>query len=178
MYGCLFFNIFFSLCEPFISVKCLNPPLMQLYFFYSFPLVLKCLRLFIWFYNISYFYFAPMFLPPPPTLTPSHRRWKNTEEKAKVVPTVWGTERVYSLPRLLFLLDNRTFLTNRMNSPFSSNRPSAIHSILQIVLFQASAARNLINSVPKQQRRPLPFLLSLSFFYVSPPPPSKILRVL
>ena len=58
----------------------------------------------------------------------SHRRRINTEEMAKVVAAVWGTE---------FILRVR---------------------ILQNVLVQNSL-------FPKQQQRPLPFLLYLSFFY-------------
>ena len=48
------------------------------------------------------------------------------------------------------------YFNKRMNRP-----------ILKIVIVQNIfiAARNLINSAPKQQRRTLPFLLYLSFFY-------------
>ena len=77
--------------------------------------------------------------------------------------------RIYSIPCVLVIYP-RTILKKRMNSSFSfksswcnssysSNHPSAK---------TARAARNLINSAPsphKQQRRPVPSHLSLSFFY-------------
>ena len=66
------------------------------------------------------------------------------------------------------MVDPGTILQNRMNS---------IHPFLQIILVPlilffkstqcktASAVRKWLNSVPKQQRRPLPYILYLSFFY-------------
>ena len=65
-----------------------------------------------------------------------HRRRINTEEKAKVVAAVWGTEFIQFLAALA-ILHYRTILENRMNSSFclihlgacnssySSSRPSA-----------------------------------------------------
>ena len=49
----------------------------------------------------------------------------------------------------------------KMNSSLSLNHPGAIHPILQIFLVQGTILS------PKHQRRPLPFLLSLSFLYGS-----------
>ena len=63
-----------------------------------------------------------------------HRRRINTEEKAKVVAAVWGTEFIQFLAALA--LCTRTILTNRMNSFFYSNNPGAIHPILQFFLVQ------------------------------------------
>ena len=83
-----------------------------------------------------------------------HRRFIKTEEKAKVVASVWGEECIQFLTALAIL--PRTIMKNRLNSSFFSNHPGAIHPIIQIVQCKtASTAR----------RRPLPFLLSLSFFY-------------
>ena len=66
----------------------------------------------------------------------NHRRRIKTEEKAKVVAAVWGTEFIQFLAALA-ILHYRTILENRMNSSFclihlgacnssySSSRPSA-----------------------------------------------------
>ena len=51
-----------------------------------------------------------------------------TEEKAKVVTAVWGTELIQFLAALaIFHLDD---LKKGMNSSYSSYRPDAIHPIL------------------------------------------------
>ena len=55
----------------------------------------------------------------------------NTEEKAKVVAAVWGTEFIQCLAALAIL--PRTILKNRIHSSFSSYHPSAINPILYIV---------------------------------------------
>ena len=68
---------------------------------------------------------------------------------AKAVTSVWGEEFFQFLAALTIL--PRTILKNRMNSSFS---------------FKSSWC-NWINSSPKLQRRHLPFLLSLSFFYAT-----------
>ena len=88
-----------------------------------------------------------------------HRRRKNTEEKTKVVAAVWGTE----------FIKCQTFVFSTF---YSSYCPDAIYPITHIVLVISSckckiagAAKNWMNSAPMQQLRPLPSLLSLSFFY-------------
>ena len=88
----------------------------------------------------------------------------NSEEKAKVVAAVWGAEFIQLLAALLhsFISLGRFWRIGWIH-PIFSNHPGAIHQILQIVHCKtASGARN---SSPKQKRRPLPVLLSLSFFY-------------
>ena len=52
-----------------------------------------------------------------------HRRRINTGEKAKVVAAVWGTEFIQFLAALAIL--HQDDLKKRMNSSYSSNRPSA-----------------------------------------------------
>ena len=74
-----------------------------------------------------------------------HRGRINTEEKAKIVAAVWGTEFIQFLAALA-ILDFRTILKNRMNSSFSSNHPGAIHPILQIILH--GAIQGILQMVP------------------------------
>ena len=51
-------------------------------------------------------------------ISPFHRRSIKTEEKAKVVPAVWGADSIHFFAALAFLyLDD---LKNRLNSSFSS----------------------------------------------------------
>ena len=59
-----------------------------------------------------------------------------TEEKAKVVAAVWGTELIQFLAALAFL--HQDYLKKGMNSSYSSYRPGAIHPMLPIVLEQNS----------------------------------------
>ena len=82
-----------------------------------------------------------------------------TEEKAKVVAAVRGTE----FNQFLFAqaILHQDDLNNRINSSFSSYHPGAIHPFLLIILVQnilffisswwktPSAASNWINSVPQ-----------------------------
>ena len=85
-----------------------------------------------------------------------------------------------NLQRSSLLFGGQKLFNSLKNISFSLNHPGAIHPIIQIVQCKtARAGRKWINSAPppEQQRRPLPFLLSLSFFYcmveslLSPPPP-------
>ena len=82
------------------------------------------------------------------------RRRMEREAKAKVVASVWGADFVQFPCRA---------------SCFAS--VDLEETVEFILFFQidrckiASAARNLTKSVPKQMRRPLPLLLSPSFFY-------------
>ena len=73
-------------------------------------------------------------------LESAHRRRITTEEKAKVVAAVWGTELIRFLAMLAIL--HQDDLKKGMNSSYSSCRPGAIHPtihpILQIVLVQNS----------------------------------------
>ena len=75
-----------------------------------------------------------------------HRRRINTEDKAKVVASVWGTEFIHCLAKLA-LLKNRINCTRmiwrRMHSSCSSNLPTAKQ-------LACCTARNLINSVPQK----------------------------
>ena len=66
----------------------------------------------------------------------SHRRRINTEEKAKVVAAIWGTECMQFLVALAVF--HQVDLKNRMNLSFSSYHPSAIHPFLHVILVQNS----------------------------------------
>ena len=57
----------------------------------------------------------------PNGIAPEHRRKIKTEEKAKVVASVWGAEIVQFLAALAVL--PRSIWKNWMNSPFLSYRP-------------------------------------------------------
>ena len=95
------------------------------------------------------------------------RRQIYTEEKAKVVAAVWGTELIQLLAAQAIL--HQYDLKNRMNSYFSSFHPDAIYPFLYIIRVQlilffisswckiASAERNLINSAPQTAARNFAF---------------------
>ena len=91
----------------------------------------------------------------------SQRRRINTEEKAKVVADVYGTEFIKFLASLATVFCTRAILKNRMKSSWW------ISSYFQFVLVQNNQRCKELNKFwpPKQQRRPLSFLLYLSFFY-------------
>ena len=74
------------------------------------------------------------------------RRRINTEEKAKVVPVIWGTELIQFIAALAIL--HQDDLKKGINSAFSSYRPGAIYAILHIVLLQNGKEMIL---PPKQQ---------------------------
>ena len=85
-----------------------------------------------------------------------------TEEKAKVVASVWGPKFIPILAALAIL--PRMILKNRINS--SPNDPVAIQPIIQIFLGNtASATRNLINSYPQTEATTFAFssLILLAF---------------
>ena len=63
-----------------------------------------------------------------------HRRMIYTEEKAKVVAAVWGTECIQFLAMLAIF--HQDYLKNRMNSSFSSYHPGAIQPFFHIILVQ------------------------------------------
>ena len=92
----------------------------------------------------------------------SHRRRIKTEEKAKVVVSVWVSEFIKFLAALAVL-----------HKDDSKNRMNCTRMICFVLGKIDRAARNLINLPPKQQRRPSPFLLYyyLSFFYALKPQP-------
>ena len=95
------------------------------------------------------------------------RRRIYTEEKAKVVAAVWGSELIQLLAAQAIL--HQYDLKNRMNSYFSSFHPDAIYPFLYIIRVQlilffisswckiASAERNLINSAPQTAARNFAF---------------------
>ena len=60
----------------------------------------------------------------------SHRRRMKTEEKAKVIVAVWGTELIQFLVMLAIL--HQDDLKYGMKSVCSSYRPGAIHPIHQL----------------------------------------------
>ena len=91
-------------------------------------------------------------------MSTDHRRRIKTEEKAKVVTSMGGGEEFIQFLAALAVLP-RTILKNRMTSSFLSNHPGAIQHIIQNRPRQNSQRG-------KQKRRPLPFLLFLSFFYI------------
>ena len=62
------------------------------------------------------------------------RRRIYTEDKAKGVAAVWGTEYIQFLAALAVFHQND--LKTRMNSSFSSYHPGAIHPFLHIILVE------------------------------------------
>ena len=76
------------------------------------------------------------------------------ETKAKVVESVWGADFVQFLPALAVL--PQSIRKNRTNSTVSSKSTEAKQ------LARQGIEQNL---PPKQTRRPLLLILSLSFFY-------------
>ena len=103
-----------------------------------------------------------------PQKTPEfvHARWGHkgrikTQEKAKIVTAVRGTELIKFLAVLARMIWRKEWI-----------RPILNIVLVRFILFFksawckiASAARNWINSAPQTQQRPLPSPLSLSFFY-------------
>ena len=85
-----------------------------------------------------------------------HRRRRETEDKSKVVASVWGAKCVQFLAALAVL--TRSIYKKRMNPTASSNSTEA-----------KQLSRQGIEQMlpPKQTRRPLPCLLPviISFFY-------------
>ena len=70
-----------------------------------------------------------------------HRIRIYTEEKAKLVAAVWGTEFIQCLAALVIL--HQEELKNRLNSSFPSYHPGAIHPFLHIALVQSYHTRLL-----------------------------------
>ena len=109
-------------------------------------------------------------------LSANHRRRIYTENKAKVVAAVWGTEFIEFLATLAIL--HQDDMKKRINctrmiwrkgwiSPGLYEESMNQDDVKKRILFFkspwckiASGARNWIKSVPKQQRRPLPSLPS------------------
>ena len=131
---------------------------------------------------------ANVLLPtPPPDVgihsTTTHQSWwtvirsaqrrrNKTEENVKVVASVWGGEYFIQFLAALGILSG-TIFDNRMNSSFSSI-PSWCNSSYHSKSSQAKQLQlcdeefnKFCPPPPKQKRRPLPFLLSLSFLYES-----------
>ena len=97
------------------------------------------------------------------TTYPFHRRRIKTK-KAKVVAFVWGEEFIKFLAALAVLPVGRFWIIVWI-TPGWFERKAWINSIVQNLLSKmVSAAKNKIHP-PKQKRRLLPFLLSLSLFY-------------
>ena len=115
---------------------------------------------------------------------PRHRRRIKTEEKAEVIAAVWGTDLIPFLAALTIL--HQDDLKKEVNSSYSSYCHGAIHLhivLVQFILFFISSWCNSsyssnhpgtkqlawqgIKSIlsTKQQRRPLPSLLSLSLLH-------------
>ena len=63
-----------------------------------------------------------------------HRRRIKTEEKTKVVASVQGGGEEFIQCLFALAVLPMTILSNRMNSPFLSNQPGAIHPIIQNAL--------------------------------------------
>ena len=97
----------------------------------------------------------------------STRRIK-TEEKAKVVASVWEEEIIQVIaPLRVAVLHWTILIIGRLHLDDLKENDEFI-LFFKIVLGKiASTARNILP--PKQKRRPLPFLLSVSFFYEHPP---------
>ena len=96
--------------------------------------------------------------------------WRQNKMQRSQSQLLFGGQNLFILlPRQLIC--TRTILKKRTNSYFSKNHPGTIHSILRIVLVENSQRGKkftVINSVhQKVVRTVLPFLLSLSLFYVS-----------
>ena len=110
--------------------------------------------------------FASWGIANPWTICTHHRRRMHTEENAKVVHASLGIEFLQNLAALTIL--NLVELKNMLIC--------ILHPI-QLVLRQislffksswckiASTSRNQWNSVPQEERRPLPSLLYKTFFY-------------
>ena len=120
------------------------------------------------------------------------------EEKTKVVTVIGGTE----LIQFIALLDifHHNDLKKGMVSSYSSNHPDSIHPILLIDLVQfilffllswckssflqmhivpnSQRGKEYRSCHPIQQRRPLPSLLSVSFFYAIPPSATNCLTII
>ena len=110
---------------------------------------------------------------------PTHRRRINTEEKAKVLATAWGTELIPFLATLTFFhqddLKKRITLLGGMDGLkkwviiwFTPPIPKHMFSpktFLQIILAATWLVQHSRMSL-NQQRRPLSSLLYLSSFYV------------
>ena len=98
-----------------------------------------------------------------------HRRRIDTKENAKVIAAVWGTEliKLFAVLCGYSILPRGRNVKNRMNSS-SSFKSFWCNSSYMIQIVQYKG--NWINSFPpKQKRRPLSFLLSLSFFNAGGP---------
>ena len=95
-----------------------------------------------------------------------HGRRINTEEMAKFVAAVWGTEFIQFLAAHAILHQDEW--KNRMNGTRMIWKGGWIHPILKNRLSAKQLAPQGIEYIiyPEQQRRPLPFLLFLSFFYM------------
>ena len=75
----------------------------------------------------------------------NQRRKINSEEKAKVVAAVGGITFILCIPCRASYLALGPFFNNSMNSSLSSNRPGAIHHILQFILVENSQRGNKFN---------------------------------
>ena len=91
-----------------------------------------------------------------------HRRRIRTEEKAKVVAAVWGTECIQFLAALAILhQDNFEEQDEFLQIILVQNIPFFKSPYCKI----ASAASDFINSFPQTEATNFAFFLSLSFFY-------------
>ena len=101
------------------------------------------------------------------------RRIKKNEN-AKVVASLWWEEIIQLLAALAIL--PRAILKKRINYPFLSNHPVAIHPIIQNRPSAKQLAQQVIEYIlpPKQKRRPLPsvFILLLCSYCLGKPSPS------
>ena len=108
-----------------------------------------------------------------------HRRRINTEEKAKVVAAAWGTECIQFLAALAILHQDslkkriRIITDTLRNGCFEKLEtiPNIKMDVLpktfvQIILAAYWLMRHSRTSPPNQQRRHLPSLLYLFFFYM------------
>ena len=84
-----------------------------------------------------------------------------------MVASLWGEEFIQFLALLAFALTGRFELQDELHQENLKEMDEFILFFKIILGKIASTPRNLINKFlpPKQKRRPLPFLLSLSFFY-------------
>ena len=109
----------------------------------------------------------------------NHRRRINTEEKAKVVAAAWGTECIQFLAALAILHQDslkkriRIITATLRNGCFEKLEtiPNIKMDVLpktfvQIILAAYWLMRHSRTSPPNQQRRHLPSLLYLFFFYM------------
>ena len=150
-----------------------NCPLLftvhSLYYMYEFPLICTSLLLFFLhlLFFLSYCITFPLYSTFPPLIY-LHYKFSFIQIHSPLFANLLLSNfSINIIPPILFF-SNMFILFWRIGwiHPFLSNHPGAIHPFIQN---RPRLARQGIEQIlsPKQKRRSLPFLLSLSFFYES-----------